>query len=35
MLPSRAGVSVCYPELQVRRHILTELIFQSTADKDL
>lgn len=29
------GVSVCYPELWVRRHILAELIFQSTADKDL
>lgn len=25
----------CYPELWVNHHILTELIFQSTADKDL
>lgn len=35
MFKSCAGVSVYYPELWVRRHILTELIFQSTADEDL
>lgn len=35
MLQSCAGVSVRHPELRVRRHILTELTFQSTADKDL
>lgn len=27
--------TVCYPELWVSHHILKELIFQSTADKDL